>query len=171
MKSSFYTFLKFFIFSLVPASLFATNVLTVQDPDIWGTKPGYIDKATLVIEPYGGYVEQSLYLTYSDHNQFNQGSKLEIVHRFELPAGSVVNDLWLWIGDSVMQAILMDTWTARSIYDSIVVLKEIRHFYLKMEISMNCMFILYPLVVKEGSKLHILHQPSGLEMLPRQKSL
>ena len=124
MKSSFYTFLKFFIFSLVPASLFATNVLTVQDPDIWGTKPGYIDKATLVIEPYGGYVEQSLYLTYSDHNQFNQGSKLEIVHRFELPAGSVVNDLWLWIGDSVMQAILMDTWTARSIYDSIVVFKR-----------------------------------------------
>ena len=124
MKTWFSILFKFFILFSVPASLFATNVLTVQDPDIWGTKPGYIDKATLVVEPYGGYVEQSLYLTYSDHNQFYQGSKLEIVHRFELPAGAAVNDLWLWIGDSVMQAILMDTWTARSIYDSIVVVKR-----------------------------------------------
>ena len=125
MKLSLCFFSKIFLLVLVLSiSLFATNVLTVQDPDIWGTKPGYIDKATLVVEPLGGYVEQSLYLTYSDHNQFAHGSKLEIVHRFELPPGSVVNDMWLWIGDSVMQAILMDTWTARSIYDSIVVFKR-----------------------------------------------
>ena len=126
MKSSFllviYTFVFFYI--LVPSTLFATDVLTVQDPDIWGTKPGYIDKATLVVEPHGGYVEQSLYFTYSDHNQFASSSKLEIVHRFELPEGSVVNDMWLWIADSVMQAILLDTWTARAIYDSIVVFKR-----------------------------------------------
>jgi hypothetical protein len=117
---------KFFLLFLLilPVSAFATNTLTVQNPDVWGTKPGYIDKATLVIEPMGGYVEQSLYLTYSDHNQFTAGSKLEIVHRFELPAGSVITDLWLWMGDSVMQAVMMDTWTARSIYDSIVVTKH-----------------------------------------------
>ena len=117
---------KFFLLFLLilPVSAFATNTLTVQNPDVWGTKPGYIDKATLVIEPMGGYTEQSLYLTYSDHNQFAAGSKLEIVHRFELPAGSVINDLWLWIGDSVMQAVMMDTWKARSIYDSIVVTKH-----------------------------------------------
>ncbi|MDR3627478.1 MAG: VIT domain-containing protein [Ignavibacteriaceae bacterium] len=118
-----YRVILFVILSL-PVSLFATNTLTVQDPTIWGTKNGYIDKATLVVEPLGGYVEQSLYLTYSDHNQFAAGSKLEIVHRFELPEGSVINDLWLWIGDSVMQAVMTDTWTARSIYDSIVVTKH-----------------------------------------------
>ena len=126
MKSFFSFLFKIFflVISLLPASLFATNVLTVQNPDVWGTKKGYIDKATLVIEPMGGYVVQSLYLTYSDHNQFTPGSNLEIVHRFELPEGSVINDLWLWIGDSVMQGTLMDTWTARSIYDSIVVVKR-----------------------------------------------
>lgn len=126
MKASFnFLFRAFVLLSfLMPVPLLATNVLTVQDPDLWGTKPGYIDKATLVIEPHGGYVEQSLYLTYSDHNQFSSGRKLEIVHRFELPQGSVINDMWLWIGDSVMQGILMDTWTARSIYDSIVVVKR-----------------------------------------------
>ena len=47
MKTWFSILFKFFILFSVPASLFATNVLTVQDPDIWGTKPGYIDKATL----------------------------------------------------------------------------------------------------------------------------
>ncbi len=95
--------------------------LSVQDPLIYGTKQGYIDQATLVVEPHGGYVEQSLYLKYSDHNQYPGNQKIEIVHRFTLPQGSVVNDMWLWIGDQVMKAKMFDTWTARHIYDSIVV--------------------------------------------------
>lgn len=126
MKSSNkYLFIIFFLLvALFNTSVYATNILTVQDPDIWGTKPGFIDKSTLVVEPRGGYVEESLYLTYSDHGQFTPNSKLEIVHRFELPQGAVINDLWLWIGDSVMQAVMKDTWTARHIYDSIVVFKR-----------------------------------------------
>jgi hypothetical protein len=109
---------------LLQVSVHAVNQLTVENPDVWGTKPGYIDKATLVIEPMGGYVQQSLYLTYSDHNQFASGTQLEIEHSFELPPGSVITDLWLWIGDSVMQGVMMNTWKARSIYDSIVVKKH-----------------------------------------------
>lgn len=92
--------------------------LTVRS-DSYGSKPGYIDKATLIVEPHGAYVEQSLYLSYADHNQY-PFSQVEIVHRFELPANAVINDLWLWIGDSVMQAKMLDTWKARAIYDSIV---------------------------------------------------
>ena len=49
---------------------------------------------------------------------------MEIEHSFELPPGSVITDLWLWIGDSVMDAVMMNTWKARSIYDSIVVIKH-----------------------------------------------
>ena len=98
---------------------FATNDLTVKDNAVHGSKPGYIEKATLVVEPFGSYVEQSLYLEYSERNQFSS-NLLEIVHRFELPKDAVINDMWLWIGDSVMQAKMFDTWTARSIYDSIV---------------------------------------------------
>ena len=103
--------------------LFPINNLSVRDPDNIGSKLGYIDRATLIVEPRGGYTEQSLYLWYSDHNQFPGNDKIEVIHRFELPQGSVVNDLWLWIGDSVMQAIMLDTWTARAIYDSIVDVK------------------------------------------------
>jgi hypothetical protein len=101
-------------------SVDAVNSLSVLDPAIYGSKPGYIDQAVLVVEPHGAYAEQSLYITYSDHAQFESSSKLEIVHRFELPQGAAINDLWLWIGDSVMQAIVIDTWTGRHIYDSIV---------------------------------------------------
>jgi hypothetical protein len=92
----------------------------VLDPNIYGSKPGFIDQATLVIEPHGAYAENSLYVTYSDHDQYAGSSQLEIDHLFDLPAGSTVSDMWLWIGDSVMQAIVIDTWTARHIYDSIV---------------------------------------------------
>ncbi len=106
------------LFLSMPA--LAVNILSVQDPQQYGSAPGFIDDATLVVEPHGGYVEQSLYLSYSDHGQYPAGRQIEIVHRFELPPGSVINDLWLWIADSVMQAIMMDTWTARAIYDSIV---------------------------------------------------
>ncbi|MBI5648460.1 MAG: T9SS type A sorting domain-containing protein [Ignavibacteriae bacterium] len=84
-----------------------------------GSKPGYIDKATLVVQPHGAYVEQALYLSYGDHGAFGSNPNVEIVHRFRLPANAVVNDLWLWIGDSVMQAIMLDVWKARAIYDSI----------------------------------------------------
>lgn len=84
----------------------------------------YIDNATLVIEPHGGYAEQSLYLKYSDHGNFLGYNNVQITHRFELPPGSVINDMWLWIGDSIVKAIILDTWTGRHVYDSIVNLKR-----------------------------------------------
>lgn len=112
----------FILFSSVP--LLSQNELTVKVPDYYYSKPGYIDQAVLVVEPHGGYSEESLYLNYSDHGGFYGFNAAEIIHRFELPQGSVVNDMWLWIGDSVMKAICLDTWTARSIYDSIVSMKR-----------------------------------------------
>jgi hypothetical protein len=105
-------------------SLYAINDLIVKVPDVYENKPGYIDNAVLVIEPHGSYIEQSLYLEYSDHNQFAEYGGVEIIHRFELPQGSVINDMWLWIGDSVMQARMLSTWAARHIYDSIVTMKR-----------------------------------------------
>jgi len=108
--------------SILCSSSFAANDLSVKDNASRGSKPGYIQKATLVVEPFGGYVEESLYLEYTDNKQFTS-NLLEIVHRFELPVNSVINDMWLWIGDSVMQAKIYDTWTGRHMYDSIVATK------------------------------------------------
>ena len=86
----------------------------------YGTKPGYIDDATLIVEPHGAYVEQTLILTYGDHKQFGNSPEVEIDHRFRLPANAVVNDLWLWINDICVRGRILSTWSARAIYDSIV---------------------------------------------------
>ncbi|MDZ7261365.1 MAG: VIT domain-containing protein, partial [candidate division KSB1 bacterium] len=100
--------------------LVAENILTVHDPLQYGSNPAFIDTCILEIEPHGSYVEQTLILTYSDHGQYSSETQLEVVHQFELPAGAVINDLWLWLPDTVMKAIVIDTWTAHAIYDSIV---------------------------------------------------
>ncbi len=124
-KKTYQTFVRIVILLfIITHPLFSINVLTVEDTNQYGFLPGYIDKATLVVEPHGSHVEQSLYLSYSDHAQFPAGKRIEIVHRFELPEEAVINDLWLWIEDSVMQAIMLDTWSARKIYDDIVQVKR-----------------------------------------------
>ena len=86
----------------------------------YGTKPGYIDDATLIVEPHGAYVEQTLILSYGDHNQFGGSPEVEVDHRFRLPANAVVNDLWLWINNICVRGRIMSTWSARAVYDSIV---------------------------------------------------
>ncbi len=103
---------------------FAVNEISIRkDISEDRTKPGYISSATLSIEPQGGYVSEALYVEYTDRAVYS-GSNVEIIHRFNLPRGAVVRDLWLWIGDSVMQAQIKDTWTARHIYDSITSFKR-----------------------------------------------
>jgi hypothetical protein len=112
--------LRIFLFTVVLFQMHpnASGQLTVSD-GLSIPKPGYIDNPVLVVEPHGGYVAQSLYLSYSDHGQLNGSSRVEIVHRFRMPIDAVINNVWLWMGDSVIQAIMLSTWSARTIYDSI----------------------------------------------------
>ena len=127
--------------------------LTVQDPTLYGTEPGYIDQATLVVEPHGAYVEEAMYVSYADHNQYPGDQFLEVVHRFTLPPGSVINDLWLWIGDTVVKAKMFDTWTARHIYDSIVVHRHDPAFLAKDGNSYE--LHIYPLVSGQFRKVRL----------------
>ncbi len=82
-------------------------------------RAAYLKDVTLVIEPRGAFTEQSLYMWYTDNGNFGN-SNVEIVHRFELPQGAIMKDFWLWMGNNVMQALHIDTWTARKLYDSII---------------------------------------------------
>ena len=112
-----------FLVAVNISRIYAVNEISVRHDLEHQTKPGYITSATLSIEPQGGYVSEALYVEYSDHGQFS-GSNVEIIHRFNLPKGAVVRDLWLWTGDSIMQAQIRDTWTARHVYDSITSFKR-----------------------------------------------
>jgi hypothetical protein len=103
-------------------SLISSNNLRVVNvrQSTWGPQ-GTIEKAVLSIHPKGSYVEQGLYLTFSDRgNYFSPGDSLEIQFDFELPKEAYVTDLWLWVEDSLMRALIMDRWTATNIYEGIV---------------------------------------------------
>lgn len=76
--------------------------LTVGDPTMYGTKPAYIDNAKIVVEPHGAFTEQTMYLVYADHDAYPGDNDLEIVQRFTLPEGAVIDNLWLWIGDTLV---------------------------------------------------------------------
>jgi Secretion system C-terminal sorting domain/Vault protein inter-alpha-trypsin domain len=138
---------------LISQNIFATNDLVARVPGNYTQAPAYIQNVTLVTEPHGGYVEQSMYLEYTDHGAFPGSQTVEIIHRFELPEGSVINDLWLWMGNNVMRAIMLDTWKARSIYDSIVSMKRDPAFLSK--VGNQYELHVYPLVSGSSRKIKI----------------
>ena len=108
---------------LLAGSVFATNSLSIRKDHTHGSYPAYIDDATLVVEPMVGFASVSLILSYADHGQF-PGNDVEVVQSFELPKDARVNDLWLWIGDSIMQARVYELPKAQHIYDSITSFKR-----------------------------------------------
>jgi Ca-activated chloride channel family protein len=82
---------------------------------------GTIEEATLSVSPKGLFMEYGLYLTFSARGtNFNQNDSVEVVLDFELPQNAIVTDSWLWIGEDISKAIIMDRWSASSIYEDIV---------------------------------------------------
>lgn len=102
---------------------YGVNSLRVGDPrSTWYTYQGTIEEATLSIKPKGLYMEYGLYLTFSARNtplSYNSDS-LEAVLKFDLPANATIVDSWLWIGNDIIKAKILDKWSASSIYEGIV---------------------------------------------------
>ncbi|MCX6169418.1 MAG: VIT domain-containing protein [Ignavibacteriales bacterium] len=116
-------FTKIIILSFIlAANLPAQYNLTVQDPQAtWYQSKGTIEEAVFSVGPKGLYSQVSMYLTFSARGgNFLNGSQLETVMNFDLPEGSFVTDLWLWIGDKISKGIMLDVWSASSIYEGIV---------------------------------------------------
>lgn len=109
-------FTIFFISNFV----YAEYQLTVSNPQlVWSNDQGNIDEAVITVKPKGIYTEYGLYLTFSAE-RFHSTEQLEVVLDFELPPNSIVTDSWLWIGDDIIRGIIMDKWTASSLYEDIV---------------------------------------------------
>lgn len=113
-----------FLFGLWPQSaLHAQGSLKVGDPRTsWYTSQGTIEEATISLKPLGAYWEVGLYLTFSARGTqwYNKPDSLEIAYRFDLPANAIVHDSWLWIGDNIIKAKILDRWTAGAIYEGYV---------------------------------------------------
>ena len=102
---------------------YSYNTLTVTDPrNSWNLQNGNIEEASLSVKPHGLYLEYGLYLTFSARGTtwYNSSDSLEVVLNFELPQQAMIIDSWLWIGDEISRALILDKWTASSIYENIV---------------------------------------------------
>lgn len=102
-------------------SLSQYSSLVVSHPQQWRMGTGTIESATWVVQPKGTYAYCDLYLTFSARGLgFSPADSFEIIYGFVLPEKAVVSDLWLWVGDDIMRALILDSWTASSIYNGIV---------------------------------------------------
>lgn len=99
------------------------NNLRVGDPrNSWWTNQGTIEKATLTVRPKGLFMEYGLYLTFSSRGSYwtNPQDTLEVTLDFDLPENAILHDSWLWIGEDIIKAKIMDKWTASTIYENVV---------------------------------------------------
>ncbi|HAH24609.1 MAG TPA: hypothetical protein DCL77_12805 [Prolixibacteraceae bacterium] len=99
------------------------NNLKIGDPrSSWWTSPGTIEKALLTVRPKGLFMEYGLYLTFSSRgsNWTNPQDTVEVTLDFDLPENAILHDSWLWIGNDIIKAKIMDKWTASSIYENVV---------------------------------------------------
>ena len=110
------------IFMLISNVSLSYDDLRVGDPrQSWSTYRGTIEQAIISIRPQGIYMEIGLYLTFSARGSyFGANDSLEITLNFDLPEEAIVHDSWLWVGDDIVRAQIMDKWTASSIYENIV---------------------------------------------------
>ena len=97
-------------------SVYEANYPDVKDYNV------NIDEATLVIHPRGNFIEMNLYITVSyDFNSwfFKNYNELEFLWEFSLPEHAILHDFWLWFGDSIMSAHVLDKWTAELLFSDV----------------------------------------------------
>ena len=116
-------------FLCLPVVAFAQNdatYLNVANPRNPGLiRQGTIEDATFSVRPKGIYTEVGVYLTFSARGtEFQNWEQLEVYFNFTLPEGATVTDSWLWVGEDIIKAILIDRQDATEIYEGIVNARE-----------------------------------------------
>lgn len=117
------TILIFIVLFFSLTSVFGYTQLRIGDPrNSWQTYQGTIEEANLTVAPKGLYMEYGLYLTFSSRGTIWTQVKdtLEVTLNFDLPEIAMITDSWLWFGKDTIKAVILDRWTASSIYESIV---------------------------------------------------
>jgi hypothetical protein len=156
-----------FMVVLLIGNLISSNWLWVEDPKMpWRDGQGTIEEAIISVRPQGLYTEYGLYLTFSARNLgFTNSDSLEIQFYFELPEKSIVHDSWLWIGDDIINGIIMDKWTASAIYDTIVNRRKDPSILLKTG-SRQYELRIYPMTGDEERKVKITYLvPNNWDLL------
>jgi len=97
-------------------SVYEANYPGVKDYNV------NIDEATLVVHPQGNFIEMNLYMTVSyDFTSwfFKNYNELEFLWEFSLPEHAIMHEFWVWFGDSIMSAEVLDKWTAELLFSDV----------------------------------------------------
>ncbi len=89
----------------------------------WSGAQATIEEAFLSVRPQGTYIEYGLYLTISARDSWYDSpneDNLEISMDFDLPENSFITDSWLWVGNDIMKALLIDRGNATNIYEGFI---------------------------------------------------
>jgi Secretion system C-terminal sorting domain len=133
------------------------QLLRVQDPRAgFRSGTGQIDSAAILVRPKGVYTEVAMYMTYSSKGTFLTSNKdtLEVQHYFNLPKDVLVSDSWLWFQDFIIRAKLIDRWTASTIYNQIVGLRQDPSILLKNS-QTNYEYRIYPMVGNQTRRVRL----------------
>lgn len=153
MKTKF-TFIFFSFFFLICSLISSQTTLQIINPQSWGNYSPAIDEAQIIIKPEGIFSKVDLTLSVYTTSNVSSNTQLEIVLNFALPEGSIVTDLWLWCGEEISKGILLDTWTASTIYESIVKRRRDPAVLYKRN-SLMYELRVYPLIPPQNRKFKI----------------
>lgn len=79
-----------------------------------------IDSAKIEVKPHGIYAEVTTEYWYRPTTLTSPYDTLELVSFFELAPGDFMNNSWLWVQDTMVQAMILDVNQASLIYENIV---------------------------------------------------
>jgi Ca-activated chloride channel family protein len=71
------------------------------------------------VMPQGIYTSYEIQFTVLD-DKITQQRQLELEWIFTIPQNAFFNNAWLWVGDTLVEAAVLDRWTASMIYEGIV---------------------------------------------------
>ena len=122
----------------------------------WQYDNATITEAQIFVRPKGIYMEYNIYMTYSaaSTQMNNSYDTTEIVHYFNLPNNAIVTDSWLWVGDVIVKADLLDKWSATQIYEGIVKRNQDPSILTKVGVN-DYQFRVFPLVGGKTRKVKL----------------
>ncbi|HLP16534.1 MAG TPA: VIT domain-containing protein [Bacteroidota bacterium] len=96
--------------------------LYVQHPQLFRSGSGTIEDAVVAMTPNGSFMKYDVTMTFSARNvtTFSPNDSVEVQYSYSLPPESVVNDLWLWVGNELSRGLILERATASATYEGIV---------------------------------------------------
>ena len=100
------------------------------------------DKLHITVEPKGLYTDYLFDIEMHCLDNFKgNGEQIELYWNLYIDNSAFIDDAWLWVGDTLVNADIMDKWTANAIYEGVVnrrkedpllILKDNNYYKLKL---------------------------------------